>query len=201
MPETGSLRGNTRVLSVALHASHPGVVVFDRFGLVDRGFRVFDLHRHRGDEARGSAFAEHARRLLEEHRPAVVLLARAPSASSKMQAALRAVCHAGRVPVEQTEIAAARKLLLGRNRGRDAHALARQLVTGFAPALRSHLAVSHSGHRARAPAWSALAIAIAWLARREPRAAFAMAHAPAFDAPGFAAAIAEADRRIHPHPI
>ena len=188
---------NILVISIVLHSRFLAFVILDRFGLIEKGFKMMDLHHHRGIHARHEERIRRVQNLLDVHRPTVLLLTRAPSGSEKTENAIRNVCRDTNICVSLGNVSGASRLLLGRRRGRVSYALAHYLVSGFVPELSHHLSVSLTGQRTRHHTWSALAIAIAWLVQHRPRLAFSMAHSSAFNGNTLAATIARIDRSLH----
>lgn len=179
MASTPGVSDPTRILSIVIHPRYSAHASVDRFGLAEDRPPVWDLRRHRSDEARAERLRHLVRRAVTRWRPAITVIA----VAHRDVARCRPLVEAARTAAGGTgylaagDIAQARRLFLGTSRGSCGGAFKTEIVRGFFPQLSAWRGGGGDRLRYRRNRWYAIGLALVELARRFPRAAFALAQA------------------------
>ena len=176
---------------------HAGIAALDRWGLAINGFRCVDVRQLRRRLALDVAVAHFVRAVVDQYRPALVLIAHAGGESSPDPMTLitaRRACRFFKVPVAERRVRDAEELFGGCSTGHR-RALTHRLCDGFFPELRGYITHDYERSRYYRHAWQALALALRELVERHPRAAFALARR---DVGNLGPSIARAESLHHP---
>jgi len=195
---TSPPREGARVLALVATPRYAGSASIDGWGLCPGGFESWDIRRHGSLDAKARSLAARARLLILRHRPGHIVLG-VPIRDDWRCVILRKYLHAFLAARNQVahirESRAARRLVLGRERGPGRGALDRALVRGFFPELAVIGRRGAESVRYRSHGWEAAALAVAELVEIAPRSAFALARPPAFAVDAFRQAVMASERR------
>jgi hypothetical protein len=189
----------SRVLALVVAPRFSGAAVVDGFGLAD--FASWNHNAHLTLDEKARALAERAARLARLHRPGRIVLGiplREDYRGRLMRAEVRRSLGRFGVAFSERPVAEARRLVLGRTRGRGANALHAVVVRGFFPELADRVRRTREAGAYWRHAFDATAVAVEELVEIAPRAAAALAQPEAFASDAFAHAIAASDARKYP---
>jgi len=180
-----------RVLGLVLAPRWGGAVVVDGFGIAPvpvtpagardptrrTSFTAIGLRTARTVAAQRHAVERHLKRVIRDHAPTVAVLG-VHQREGRDHPALRALARrflaVRGIAVVERRIVDARRLLLGRTRGKRRDHLPEVLTEAFFPELRDRLPVGPDERRYGRHAWNALALAITALAEQRPSSALAL---------------------------
>jgi hypothetical protein len=173
----------TRVLSLVLNLNNSGHVAIDRWGLVEKSFRVLDLHHVPAPE-RPHALVRLVRLSIATLRPALVVLGTSPGVGptqSQLIQAVRRFLRGRKVRSIVRPVETVPPALLEPEDAQVRGALSQRLVEGFFPELSCHVVTGPERHAEREVywrrAWHALGLALYEMAQHYPRQAFALSRA------------------------
>jgi hypothetical protein len=191
-----------RVLGLVLSPRWGGAVVVDGFGIAPvpttpaeardprrrTSFRTLCLRTVKTATDRRRVIERQLAQVVQEHAPTIAILG-VHQSEARDHPALRAIARrfltVRGIAVVERRIVDARRLLLGRARGKCRGDLPEVLTETFFPERRGRLAVGPEERRYDRHAWNALALAITTLAEMKPSSANALLQPGATLLPAF----------------
>ncbi len=191
-----------RILGLVLSPRWGGMVVVDGYGIApvpmtpaelkaparDMSFRTIELREAATTIRRSSSIERHLSDAILRYSPTLAVLAVHRKESRdhpRMRLVAREFLARHGIPTIERKIVDARKLFLGRVRGRRRDDLSERLAKDFFPELSARIGENPERRRYERHAWNALALALGVLAEFRPISAITLSQPGALLSPTF----------------